>query len=105
MQSTGTANMFLLSLSVSQVICSPTTKCSTANNWVNYYRQRVEHIIGLVKKHGAFRQPFRGNHVLLRGMVDLTMQMANCAIKQGWEATPKMRYPGHDFGAHDRYAT
>ena len=74
------------------------------NSWVNYYRQRVEHIMAVLKKHCAFRQPFRGSHVLLRAMVDVTMQMSNCAIMNGWDVAPAMRYPGHDFGPHDIYA-
>ena len=73
------------------------------NNWVNYYRQRVEHIMAVVKKHAAFRQDFRGSHILLRAMVDLTAQMSNCAIKRGWEPVPAMRYPGHDFGPHNAH--
>ena len=73
------------------------------NNWVNYYRQRVEHIMAVVKKHAAFRQDFRGSHILLRAMVDLPVQMSNCAIKRGWEPVPAMRYPGHDFGPHNAH--
>ena len=74
------------------------------NNQVNFWRQRVEHIMGVIKKHGAFRQNFRGCHFLLHAIVKLTVNMTNCSLRKSWISEEgKARYAGFNYGAHNRF--
>ena len=47
----------------------------------NYWRLRVEHIIGDVKKHDALNGIYRGEYALLQCIVDLTVHMTNVKLK------------------------
>ena len=71
---------------------------------VDYYRQRVEHAIGVIKKHAMFRQPYRGAHVLLHAMVRMTVHMTNIKLRQSDQDEEGIaRYPGYNYGRHDRF--
>ena len=71
---------------------------------VNYWRQRVEHIMGVIKKHAVFRQNYRGSHFFLQAMVQLTVHMTSCSLRKSWiDEEGKCRYPGFNYGAHDQY--
>ena len=47
----------------------------------NYFRLRVEHIIGMIKKHTMFDGVYRGSYPLLKAAIDLTIQLTNMKIK------------------------
>ena len=63
----------------------------------NYWRLRVEHIIGVVKRHDALDGVFRGSYALLQCIVDLTVHLTNVKLKLAlpryetvgpWDHTP-----------------
>ena len=47
----------------------------------NYWRLRVEHIIGEVKNHDMFMGVFRGSNILLKAALDLTVHLTNIKLK------------------------
>ena len=47
----------------------------------NYFRLRVEHVIGMIKKHSMFDGVYRGSYPLLKAAIDLTIQLTNMKIK------------------------
>ena len=47
----------------------------------NYWRLRVEHIIGVVKRHDALDGVWRGSYALLQCVVDLTVHLTNIKLK------------------------
>lgn len=51
------------------------------NGWFNYWRGRVEHIIGEVKNHDMLSGVFRGSFVLLHAATRLTVHLTNVKIK------------------------
>ena len=64
----------------------------------NYWRLRVEHIIGEVKNHDMFDGVFRGSYTILKSAIDLTVHLTNVGIKEPWMPSPCARYPG--WGNH-----
>lgn len=52
-----------------------------ANAKFNYWRLRVEHIIGEIKQHDALDGTFRGSYALLQAIVDLTVNLTNLKLK------------------------
>lgn len=53
----------------------------TINTIFNYWRLRVEHIIGEIKRHDMFDGVFRGSYVTLKSAIDLTVNMTQIKIK------------------------
>jgi hypothetical protein len=51
------------------------------NTIFNYWRLRVEHIIGEVKNHDMLRGVFRGSIDLLQACVDITVHLTNVKLK------------------------
>ena len=51
------------------------------NTIFNYWRLRVEHIIGEVNRHDMFDGVFRGSYILLKSALDLTVHMTQAKIK------------------------
>ena len=51
------------------------------NAGFNYWRLRVEHIIGEVKQPAALRGVFRGSYALLQCVVDMTVHLTNVKLK------------------------
>ena len=47
----------------------------------NYWRLRVEHITGVVKRHAVLEGVFRGSYALLQCVVDLTVHLTNIKLK------------------------
>ena len=73
------------------------------NSRVNHFRQRVEHIMGVIKKHNAFRLAWMGGHDLLEVALDLTVQMTNVALRKNWVCEFGVpRYAGFRYGRHNR---
>jgi hypothetical protein len=62
----------------------------------NYWRLRVEHIIGDVKNHDMFSGVFRGSYVLLKGCLDLTVHLTNIKLKF---ALPRYDTTGRTMGS------
>ena len=48
---------------------------------VNHFRVRVEQVIGMVKRHSMLQGVFRGSYVLLKAVLDLTVQLTNLKIR------------------------
>ena len=51
------------------------------NAQFNYWRLRVEHIIGVVKRHSALDGTFRGSYAFLQCITDLTVHLTNIKLK------------------------
>ena len=51
------------------------------NSKFNYWRVRVEHIIGMIKKHDMFCGVYRGTYALLKACLDITVHVTNIKIR------------------------
>ena len=48
---------------------------------LNHFRVRVEQVIKLIKTHSMLDGVFRGSYVLLKAVLDLTVQLTNLKIR------------------------
>ena len=53
-----------------------------------------------LKKHGMFRQMFRGNYLKLRTFLKLTAHLTAANVRHAWAPEPFIRYPSGIFGPH-----
>jgi hypothetical protein len=79
------------------------------NSLLNYWRQRVEHTMHLIKSHGMWRaEKARNSHICLHLAMKLTVHLTNMNIKLnapyhtalGGEDGPRCRYEGFSQGPH-----
>ena len=69
------------------------------NSIFNYWRVRVEHIIGDVKNHDMFVVPFRGSYALLQCCVRMTVHLTNIKLKMALPRYDTMGPWGHQPGS------
>jgi hypothetical protein len=55
---------------------------------ITHYRSRIEHVIGRIKRHLAFKTSFRGNLDFLSALMDIAIHTQNIY---------QMLYPAYEF--------
>ena len=67
------------------------------NAHLNHYRQRVEHVMKVIKSHSMWSGKKLGcSYAMLYWCMRLTVHLTNIKIKHGWEDEAFHKYPGYE---------